>query len=99
MRQGGLNGLPFWLQAPSSEITTCNIPFAWSWAIRIKNSRKKQSLKQSQYSKDSHCWGIENALCVETTGMVAPKKTEVKNCWGIEKGSVSKDCKDGFMNK
>ena len=28
--------------------------------------------------------------------MVARKKKEVGNCWGIEEGSVSGDCKDDF---
>ena len=31
--------------------------------------------------------------------MAVRKNREVKNCWSIEKASVSWDCKDGFVNK
>ena len=31
--------------------------------------------------------------------MVSHKTREVKNCWGLEEGSVSKDCKDDFFGK
>ena len=31
--------------------------------------------------------------------MVVHKKREMRNCWGIEEGIVSGDCKDDFVNK
>lgn len=31
--------------------------------------------------------------------MAVHKNMEVKNCHGIEEGTVSEDCKDHFMNK
>ena len=34
MREGRLNGLPFQLQAFSSETATCNIPIFLAWAIK-----------------------------------------------------------------
>ena len=34
MRQGVLDGLPFQLQASSSEIATCNTPILLAWTIR-----------------------------------------------------------------
>ena len=34
IREGRLDSLPFWLQASSSETTTCNKPVTVAWAIR-----------------------------------------------------------------
>ena len=57
----------------------------------VHTSRKRQRLRQSQSS--------ENTLCVGIREMPVLEKRKMKNCRGIEKGSVSEDCKDCFLNK
>ena len=38
-------------------------------------------------------------LLIYVVGMSVRKNRQVKNCCGIEKESVSGNCKDGFMSK
>ena len=44
MREGGLDGLPFQMQAYWPEKTTCNTPILWAWAIRNQWLRALLSL-------------------------------------------------------
>ena len=63
MREGGLDGLPFQMQAYWSEKTTCNTPVFWGWAIRNQWLRallslsllwgRRERLKQYQSSQES----------------------------------------------
>ena len=34
MGEGGLNSIPFWLQASLLETSTCNTLIFWAWTIR-----------------------------------------------------------------
>ena len=42
---------------------------------------------------------VGKIFLVQITGMVLHKNGEVKNCWGIEKGSVTGIYMDDFVNK
>ena len=67
--------------------------------VPVQLQGRRERLKQSRSSKDSHGWVRENVFGVGIAGMAVRKNREVKNCWSIEKASVSWDRKDGFVNK
>ena len=86
--QGGLDGFPFWLEASSSETTSdresVNCQPCYP-CLYFKEEEKNQN------SVSPHKTPLFNVWC--------RLNREVKNCWDIEEGSVSADCKGDFMNK
>ena len=81
-------------------------------AFPVHNSRNKGEIKTESVLTRLPCslvlwhslywlnsWGRENTFGVGIAGMAINENMEVKNCLGIEKGSVSEDCKYDFVTK